>query len=94
MEEKVDTSLENLDKEVGLEYPCYWEYKIITNTKDELRKSIAELFGKRHYKLEFSKKSKNGKYNSFVFSLMVFSAEDRKNIYENLKKDENIKIII
>lgn len=94
MEAKVDTSKDLLDKELGLEYPCNWEYKIITDSKDKLQKLIAELFGKRNYKFEFSKKSKNGKYDSYVFSLLVFSDEDRKNIFEKLKKDTNIKIII
>ncbi len=88
------TSKDLFDKELGLEYPCNWEYKIITNSKDKLQNSIAKLFGKRNYKFKFSKKSKNGKYDSYVLSLIVFSDEDRKNIFESLKKDTNIKIII
>ena len=94
MEEKVDTSLENLNEELGLKYPCTWEYKLITDAKDELKKSILELLGDRNYKLIFSKKSKNGKYDSYILSLLVFSDTDRLNIYESLKKDKNIKIII
>ncbi len=91
---KVDILKDSLDKELGLEYPCRWEYKIITDSKDKLQNSIAKFFEKREYKFEFSKKSKNGKYDSYVLSLIVFSDEDRKNIFKNLKKDKNIKIII
>ncbi len=94
MAEKVENSKDQLDKELGLDYPCSWEYKIITDSKDQLKDSIKELFGNRSYNLTFSKKSKNGKYDSYVLSTVVFSDEDRKSIYENLKKDKNIKIII
>ena len=90
----MDTSYEKFDKELGLNYPCNWEYKLITDTKDDLKNSLKELLGNRNYKLIFSKKSKNGKYNSYLLSLIVHSDEDRKNIYESLKKDKNIKIII
>lgn len=85
---------ENLDKELGLDYPCNWEYKLITDSSDDLKSSIKELLGNRNYKLTFSKKSKNGKYDSYILSLVVHSDEDRKSIYESLKKDKNIKIII
>lgn len=94
MAEKADTSLENLDKELGLNYPCNWEYKVITDSSDNLKESIKELMGNRNYKLQFSKKSKNAKYDSYILSLMVFSDDDRIGIYESLKKDKNIKIII
>ena len=90
----MDTSYEKFDKELGLNYPCNWEYKLITDTKDDLKNSLKELLGNRNYKLIFSKKSKNGKYDSYLLSLIVHSDEDRKNIYESLKKDKNIKIII
>ena len=90
----MDTSDEKLDKELGLNYPCNWEYKLITDASDDLKNSIKELLGKRNYKLVFSKKSKNGKYDSYILSLVVHSDEDRKSIYEALKKDRNIKIII
>ncbi len=90
----MDTSLENLNKELGLKYPCAWEYKLITDSKDELKKSVLELLGDRSYKLIFSKKSKNGKYDSYILSLLVFNDKDRLNIYKSLKKDKNIKIII
>ncbi len=94
MEEKVDTLNENLDKELGLKYPCNWEYKLITDSSDNLKSSIKDLLGNRNYNLLFSKKSKNGKYDSYILSLIVHSDEDRKSIYESLKKDTNIKIII
>ncbi len=94
MAEKVESSQDQLDKELGLNYPCNWEYKIITDAKDKLKNSIKELFKKRNYNLIFSKKSKNGKYDSYILSTIVFSDEDRKKIYEDLKKDKNIKIII
>ncbi len=90
----MDTSLENLDKELGLNYPCEWEYKLITDSSDDLKNSIKDLLGNRVYRLLFSKKSKNGKYDSYILNLTVFNDDDRKSIYEALKKDKNIKIII
>jgi len=52
MEVKVDISKDLLDKELGLKYPCNWEYKIITDAKDDLRKSIDTLLKNRNYKFE------------------------------------------
>ncbi len=94
MEEKVEHTKDLLDKELGLKYPCKWEYKIITDAKDKLQDSISKLLQKYDYSFDFSKKSKNGKYDSYVLSLTVTSDEERKKIYEELKKDKNIKIII
>ncbi len=94
MAEKVENSLENLDKELGLDYPCKWEYKIITEHFDKLKEFINDLLKNREYNLTFSKKSKNGKYDSYILSLIVKNDDDRKGIYESLKKDENVKIII
>ncbi len=94
MEAKVDISKDLPDKELGLKYPCNWEYKIITDAKDDLKQSIDTLLKNRNYKFEFSKKSKNGKYDSYMLSLLVFNDKDRTDIFENLKKDKNIKIII
>ena len=94
MVEKAGTSLESLDKELGLNYPCRWEYKIITSNSLELKKSLKEFFGDREYQLNFSKKSKNGKYDSYILSLIVHSDSDRKGIYNSLKSDNNIKVII
>jgi len=51
----VDISKDLPDKELGLKYPCNWEYKIIADAKDDLRKSIDTLLKNRNYKFEFSK---------------------------------------
>ena len=94
MEEKVDTSSESKNKKLELQYPCIWKYKLVTDKSDELENSICQMFSDKKHNLNFSNKSKKGKYKSYELSLSVESDEERKKIYNDLKKDKNIKAII
>ena len=85
---------EKFDKELALEYPLKWEYKIIADIKDDIKKVVKTLLGDRDYSLKNSKTSKKGRYQSYTLSVLVHSDDDRKTIYEELKKDTYIKMIL
>lgn len=72
-------------KEPIIEYPNFWEYKIIIE-KDRNAKQIAKSVVKeRKHKVVFSKHSKDGKYASYNLSIMVNSNEERLEIFSALK---------
>ena len=94
MEEKVDISSENKSKKLKLQYPCKWSYKIVTDNSECLKNSISCMLSDKEHNLNFSNKSKKGNFESYELSLTVNSDEERNKIYNDLKKDKNIKAII
>jgi putative lipoic acid-binding regulatory protein len=77
-----------------LTYPCHWEYKLITYSKQDALQSVKEVVLEREFTLEVSKVSKKGKYKSFTLKTMVHNEDDRVTIYELLKQHELIKMIL
>ena len=89
MVEKVDDT-----KELKLEYPCNWQYKMIIN-KDESAKKIAkEVLGERSHNIKKSQNSSNGKYTSHALEVLVHNTDDRQSLYEALKKHDKIKFVL
>jgi putative lipoic acid-binding regulatory protein len=82
-----------MDK-VEIVYPINWSYKVISKNRELLESSIKEIFLDRAYDLQFSKTSKTNKYTSLELSLVVHSDEDRIFIFDNLKKNKNIIMVI
>lgn len=87
-------SVEKTEKKLHLEYPCDWEYKIILDSNKEPKDIIKKIIGDRKYKLKNSKISRNGKYKSCNINMLVHNDDDRKVIYEELKKNTNIKMVL
>jgi putative lipoic acid-binding regulatory protein len=77
-----------------LNYPCHWEYKLITCSKQDALKGVKEVILEREFTLEISKTSKKGKYQSFTLKTMVHNEDDRVTIYELLKRHDCIKMIL
>ncbi len=80
-------------REGKIEFPCYWEYKIISTDIKEMELCVFELLD-REYELEKSKKSSSGKYVSMNLKTKVISKEDRDRIFCDLKKCKSVKYII
>ena len=77
-----------------LTYPCEWEYKVIVEIHIEIESVTFCVLGDREHAIKKSKISKNGKYQSHNISLLVHNDEDRHTIFEQLKKDENVKMVL
>lgn len=77
-----------------LEYPCTWIYKVIgedcTLIKDVITKSCSPL----PVSITHSHSSSKGKYHSLNAELVVPSEEVRLQIYERLKTDPAVKIVL
>ncbi len=87
-------TLNEIPKEVKIKYPCNWNYKIITPKEEELRKEIKDLLEKRICKLKKGKKSSKGKYTSLNLEILVYNDDDRKLLFEELKKMKAVKMVL
>ncbi|MFA7092621.1 MAG: DUF493 domain-containing protein, partial [Arcobacteraceae bacterium] len=54
-----------------LNYPCSWEYKLITYSHEEVLKSVKDVILEREFTLTPSKTSKKGKFLSFTLEIIV-----------------------
>ncbi|WP_419771105.1 MAG: YbeD family protein [Candidatus Marinarcus sp.] len=86
----VDLSKEKLK----LDYPCSWEYRLITYTKEDALKGIKETILEREFTLKTSNVSTKGKFQSFILEIIVHNEDDRVTIYELLGKHDAIKMVL
>ena len=80
--------------ESKIEYPCEWCYTVIGASEELLRNAIAEAFSGKEYSMEFSKKSKAGKYISFSVKSSASNEEERNKIFTSLKNHPEIKMVL
>jgi putative lipoic acid-binding regulatory protein len=90
VEEKVDCSQGKLE----LTYPCEWEYKVIVETHIEIKSVTFCVLGDREHIIKKSNNSKGGKYQSHNISLEVHNDDDRHAVFELLRKDKNVKMVL
>jgi len=94
-EAKVETLNDRLEgKELVLEYPCNWCYKVIASEEEALKDAVKDVIAEREHKLTHSNSSKTGKYVSMNLDLLVHNEDDRKFIYDALKKHQDIKMVL
>lgn len=77
-----------------LNYPCAWEYKLITYSHEEALKGVKDVILEREFTLTPSKTSKKGKFLSFTLEIIVHNEDDRVTIYELFGKHESIKMVL
>lgn len=81
-------------KELKLNYPCSWEYKVILESHHNIKQILKGIFNTKEYVLKKSQDSKQGKYQSYTISTIVYSDEERKALFEELKKHKSIKFVL
>ncbi len=82
------------DKKLELRYPCNWDYKVIVGKECDMHEIARSVFGEREHKVTKSKKSKSEKYHSYNVSTLVHNDDDRKTLFEEFKKDKNVKMVL
>lgn len=75
----------DLKQEPIINYPTFWDYKVIFEANINAGSIFKELLGQREFKYKHSNESKSGKYQSFLLSVYVDSKKDRLDIFEKLK---------
>lgn len=85
--------LDNTNKErPEIQYPCEWNYKIISKTPDEAVEAAENAAYGFKYEITASNISKHGKYISINLSVEVESEAERNLIFGKL--DANDKVIM
>jgi putative lipoic acid-binding regulatory protein len=77
-----------------IDYPCEWGYKVIGTDVDKILFAIEEAAFGLKYSVTPSNVSKNGKYFSLNFIIEVPNEVVRDLVYEKLKKNPYIKIVL
>ncbi len=71
-------------------YPCLWDYRVITTTKDEsVLKELLETY-QRPFKLELKNTSKNAKFYSFNVSMEVSNEAERNEIFQKISQLDQV----
>ncbi|EAL5963812.1 DUF493 family protein [Campylobacter jejuni] len=78
-------NLYDLKKEPKVNYPTFWDYKVIFEVHVKASEIFQEILGQREYKFEHSNSSTNGKYQSYLLNVYVDSKKDRLDIFDKLK---------
>ncbi|WP_300701929.1 DUF493 domain-containing protein [uncultured Campylobacter sp.] len=79
-------NLNELKQKPIINYPSFWEYKIILEQDENAKAIVKKILLQREFKLSESNNSKNGKYKSYLLKILVDSESDRLAIFELLKK--------
>ncbi|MEA3384613.1 MAG: DUF493 domain-containing protein [Campylobacterota bacterium] len=77
-----------------LDYPCNWEYKVVTKCEDDINCIIKEVINDRQHGIKPSKVSSKGKFQSHTLELVVHNEEDRQEIHKLLNAHSNIKMVV
>lgn len=81
-----------LQDKVKIEYPCKWEYRVITTHDVNINDEVFGVDFGAEYSISIS--HKNTKFVSYKISLVVVSDEHRVGIYDKLKQVKSIKYIL
>lgn len=81
-------------QELKLNYPCHWEYKTILEAHHDIKEIVKSVLDKREHSIKKSQNSKKGKYSSYTVKTLVHSDDDRKIVFEELKKHKSIKFVL
>jgi uncharacterized protein len=86
--------VQDKERNIKLEYPCAWVYKIIGVDQDEMKSAVSEIIQDRACSITLSRQSENAKYHCLNIEVIVESESHRQIIYESLKSHQAIKIVL
>lgn len=70
-----------------IKYPTLWSYTVIFETKTDVNTIIKDIISDgRQMRLEFSKFSKDKKYESYNLQVLVKNERERLELFSALKK--------
>lgn len=81
-------------KKPEIEYPCQWSYKVIGHDCTLLKNIIVSACNPLEVTIHHSHSSSGGKYHSLEARLVVPSEEVRLDIYEKIRSDPAVKIVL
>ncbi|MFK5882566.1 MAG: DUF493 domain-containing protein [Sulfurospirillum sp.] len=81
-------------KELKLDYPCNWQYKMIINKDDDAKKIAKDVLKNRDHSVKKSNNSSKGKYSSHSLEVLVHNNDDRIALFDELKQHNKIKFVL
>ena len=82
------------DKKLEINYPTNWNYKVIINSHCKIHHVVENVIGKREYQVQKSNSSKSKTYQSYKVTILVHNDDDRVTIFEELRKEDCVKIVL
>lgn len=77
-----------------IEYPCTWVYKVIGSDCSLLKEVIVSSCSPHEVQISHSHSSSRGKYHSLNAELEVPNEKVRLLVYEKLKRNPAVKIVL
>jgi len=88
------THSSNSPERPEIEYPCTWTYKVIGEDRSLLRDVITKACSPHAVIVSHSHSSSKGKYHSLNAELVLPDEMARLRIYEILKANSAVKIVL
>ena len=85
--------MKNGDQKVSIDYPCLWLYKVIGSDEAKMRAAIADVITGA-WEITASRSSATGKYVSLNIAVQVEDEQTRIFIYEALRKEPSVKMVL
>jgi putative lipoic acid-binding regulatory protein len=83
----------NGDQKVNIDYPCRWFYTVIGSDEAKMRTAIADVIAGA-WEITASRSSATGKYISLNIAVQVENEQRRIAIYEALRKEPSLKMVL
>ncbi|MFW2366877.1 MAG: YbeD family protein [Desulforhopalus sp.] len=84
----------NSSERPEIKYPCTWVYKVIGVDCSLLKEVIVTVCSPHEVQISHSHSSSKGKYHSLNAELEVPSEDVRLSIYDKLKSNPAVKIVL
>ncbi len=77
-----------------MEYPCRWIYKVIGPDEKAMEEAIGKIVRECACTITPSNTSRTGKYHCLNLEVMVVDERHRTGVYNQLREDPAIKIVL
>lgn len=81
-------------EKLDLQYPCQWEYRIIGADLEAVMAAITKIMAGRSYCCEPGHTSEGGRWCTVVVSLEVADEAERVGLYEALRDNAAVKMVL
>jgi putative lipoic acid-binding regulatory protein len=81
------------NQKISIDYPCRWNYTVIGSDEAAMRAAITDATAGAG-DVTASRSSAKGKYLSLNISVQVDNESARIHIYEALRKDPSVKMVL
>lgn len=86
--------MEPIESENCVEYPTPWTFCLIGQSFDDLAACAQSVLGDKTFTFDNSRKTSAGKYSSAYVQTLVFSEEERNDIFTRLSTHPAVKYMI